>query len=444
MPASTAIMLEQTDRRAALRRVGWLIPAVLYVLGALIFFRWQIFSDFDLVFGDIGDARLAAFIHEHVYRWLNGQGQFLSPPFFYPQAKTLGYSDAFVLDQLIYAPARVLGAEPMLALSLITILLSAIAFLFVYLFLRRLDVSVPLASLAALLFTSANNLYLKSGHFQHFTVYFIPIVAYCGLLAVSDLHRRPARAYVLGVFAGGLYGLLSSNGYYMAWFFGPALLIFTPIAVSIAWPEVRAWWSERPARVLGFGLATSLSFLAALSIFAIIYGPVLASGATRTFDDYLIFAPQPNDIVNVGINNLVWSGLIRSLHLISDDRLNFGEVSIALTPIVQLLLLVSIVLAFHPRFWPNDGSGRMARAFVIGGVSVCALFFVLTIKIHNFSLFHLLYVFIPGANAIRVGYRAIVVANLFAATAIGLTFDRIFVSYCRNHASWCGSQDWSP
>ena len=65
----------------------------------------------------------------------------------------------------------------------------------------------------------------------------------------------------------------------MAWFFGLGLLIFTPIAVYIAWPVVQAWWSTRPTRVLGLGLVASLSFVAALSIFAAIYGPVLATGA---------------------------------------------------------------------------------------------------------------------------------------------------------------------
>ena len=124
--------------------------------------------------------------------------------------------------------------------------LSSIAFLFLYLFLRRLDVSVPLASLAALIFTFANNLYLKSNHLQHFAVYYIPVIVYCGLVAVSDVHRRPFRAYLLAAFAAGLYGLLFSTGYYMAWFFGLGLLIFTPIAVCIAWPQVQALVERAP------------------------------------------------------------------------------------------------------------------------------------------------------------------------------------------------------
>ena len=93
---------------------------------------------------------------------------------------------------------------------------------------------------------------------------------------------------------------------------------------------------------------------------------------------------------------------------------------------MQILLVSSAALAFRSRFWLANDVGRISRAFVIAGVSVCVLFFLLTIKVHNFSLFHLLYAIVPGASAIRVGYRGMVVANLFAVTAIGLTIDRAF------------------
>ncbi len=420
-------MLEKLkEPQKGTRYFGFLLPIAPYIFGALIFFRWQIISNFDLVFGGGPDVRFVAFIHEHVYSWLNGHAVFLSPPFFYNQTQTLGYSDAFILDQLIYAPLRLLGAEPFLALSLIAIVLSVIAYFSFYLFLRRLDVSVILASLAALTFTFPNNLYLKSWHFQHFNVYYIPVIAYCGLFAVGELRRRPARAYLLGAIAGALYGLLFSSGYYMAWFFGLALLIFTPIAGFMAWPQAQAWWCQYRMRALGLGCVASIGFLGALSIFAVIYAPVLALGAERNFDEYLHYAQHPIDIVNVGNDNLVWSELIRALRLIPDNQLGFGEVSIALTPIVQFLLLASAILSHRPRFWPADAGGRISRAIVIASASVCALLFVVTVQTHHQSLFRLLYVALPGANAIRVGYRAMIVANLFAMTAIALTFHQAF------------------
>jgi hypothetical protein len=418
-------MLDKSDERMAIQRVSLAVPLSLYILGTFVFFRWQIFSNFDLIFGLCGDTCHGLFIREHVYGWLHVRSGLLSPPFFFDQTKTLGYSDAYLLDQVIYAPLRRLGAEPLLAVSLIGVVLSAPSFLFLYLFLRRLGMSVLIASVAALIFTFPNNLFLKAGDGQlcDFTVYYIPIVAYCGLVAIIDLHGRPFRSYVLGAFAAGLCGSLFSTGFYMAWFFGLALLIFTPIAAISSWPAVRDWWDKCPRRVVGLGVVASLSFFAALSIFVVIYAPVLATGAARSFREYLFAAPGPKDIVNVGMDNLIWGKLIR---LVADEQLRTG--SSALTPTLQVLLLVSGILAFRPNFWLANDIGRISRAIVIAGASVCALLFLLTIKFHqfhNFSLFRVVYVVVPGANAIRYGYRGMLVANLFAVTAVGLTLDRI-------------------
>lgn len=422
-------MTETADQRTGATRVGVFLPLGFYIVGLFVFFRDEIFSRFDMAFGS-SDGLLAAFLHEHVYRALGGHAALLSPPFFFNQTKTLGYTDAFVLNQVAYAPLRLMGAEPLLAYILTPFVLSAIAYLFFYLFLRRFEVSVPIASLAALIFTFANNLYMQCGWFQHFAVYYTPIVAYCGLLAVCDVHRRPARAYLLATFAAGLYGLMLSTGYYMGWFFGLGLLIFTPIAVSIAWPQVRTWWRKGPRHALALGLAASLGFLATLAIFLMIYGPVLATGVKREFFEYLEFAPEPMDIINVGNRNMVWGGLIQALNLIDYDQ-RPGGTAAALTPVIQILLALSVFLAFRPRFWPPGDIGRISRAFVIAGASVCALFYLFTIEVHDFSLFQILYAFLPGANAIRVGYRGMVAADLFAVTAVALTLDRMFRSSLR-------------
>jgi len=415
---------------------NFVLPAALYLLGAAVFFRSQIFSNFDLVFGNRGDARFVVFIHEHIYRWLTGHDGLLTPPFFFNETETLGYSEVFLLDQIVYAPLRLLGAEPLLATSLVVVILAPFAFLFLYLFLRRLGVCVPLASFAALLFTFANNLYLKSGHLQHFAVYYLPVIVYCGVIAVNELHRRLICAYLTGAFAAGVCGLLFSSGYYIAWFFGLSALIFVPIAGPIAWPEVRVWWSKHPKRALTFGVVAILSFLSALSIFAIIYAPVLKLGMSRSFGEYVSYAPRPYDILNVGMHNLIWSKPIRALHLIDDDHLANGERWIALTPGVQILMLSSVVLAFHRGFWAQDSAGRISRAIVAGSASVCILLFLLVVSVGTNSLFYILYATVPGATAIRVGYRCMIVANLFAAIAIALTSERIFSLSARQARAW--------
>jgi hypothetical protein len=56
----------------------------------------------------------------------------------------------------------------------------------------------------------------------------------------------------------------------------------------------------------------------------------------RSYGEYLAFAPDPIDIINVGIKNLIWSGEIQSLHLIGDHHLSYIEVSVIFTPIIQI------------------------------------------------------------------------------------------------------------
>src|SRR5690242_11418029 len=79
---------------------SWFVPVLAWVMGAALFFRQQIASGFDLISGDIGDARLIVYLNEHWFRVFSGLADFRSPPQFYPLEGTLGYSDAFFLYQI--------------------------------------------------------------------------------------------------------------------------------------------------------------------------------------------------------------------------------------------------------------------------------------------------------------------------------------------------------
>ena len=74
------------------------------------------------------------------------------------------------------------------------------------------------------------------------------------------------------------------------------------------------------------------------------------------------------------------------------------------------------------------------RAAAIGGAVVCIALFLVTIKIHELSLFLVLYKLVPGAGAIRSGYRAMVVGNFFAAISVALAINRITVMSSRYSA----------
>src|SRR5215469_13437746 len=105
-----------TAATAALAMLSWAV-------GAAVFFRTTLLSRFDIVDGDAADGQLIMYMHEHLFRWLQGQASFGSPAVFYPQPDVLGYTDAFLLDLVPYSAIRLLGADPYLSMQLLGIAL---------------------------------------------------------------------------------------------------------------------------------------------------------------------------------------------------------------------------------------------------------------------------------------------------------------------------------
>ena len=403
-----------------------------FAIGFIIFFRAQILSRFDLIFGDRGDTRFVVFIHEHVYRAMLGRSDFLSPPFFYDLTNTLSFSDAFLLNQSIYAPMRELGADPYLALLLTIMILSIVGFGFFYALLRRFGhASVVTAAFSSFLFTFANNLYVNANHLQLFTIYYVPVVAYLAIYAVTTIHKDKYRSLLAGALAGLLYGLLFPTGFYVAWFFGLALLIFTLIFVSLSWPAMRGWLLSSPARVGLLGLAVVDGFVVGLIPFLLIYLPVFRVAGSRDFGEYLLYAPTLADAVNLGAN-LLWADVLEKFGLISHGRgLAGGEQSFALTPGLQLLIILSLLVGLSSRLWTVGIRNEFTRAIIIAGAAVYLGLFFVTIKINEHSLFFILSKFLPGAGAIRSGYRAMIVANFFAIGSVGLAVSHIWLVFSR-------------
>ena len=397
-----------------------------FVLGFSIFFRAQILSRFDLLFGDRGDTRFVVFICEHVFRAMLGRSDFLSPPYFYDLTKTLGFSDAFLLYQIIYAPLRWLGAEPYLALLLTIMTLSIAGYGFLYALLRRFGhASVVTAVFSSFLFTFANNLYVNANHPQLFTIYYVPVVVYLAIYAITEIHEHKKLSLMASGIAGLLYGLLFPTGFYVAWFFGIGLLIFVPIFIIISWRAVRTWFAADPIRIGILAFTFIDGFVVGLIPFALIYISVAMGAGSRDLSQYLFDAPTFADVMNVGLN-FVWADLFEKIGLISDRQLlSGGEQGYALTPGLQVLVLLSLLFGLRAQYWDIDCRNVLARAAIIAGAVVCIALFLVTIKIHDQSFFLVLFQLVPGAVGIRSGYRAMIVANFFAVISVALAIGRV-------------------
>ena len=135
----------------------------------------------------------------------------------------------------------------------------------------------------------------------------------------------------------------------MAWFFGLSLLIFTPVFTFVSWPAVREWFLAGRARIGVLGFAFVDGFVIGLVPFILIYIPVLK--VARDFGDYLLYAPTFTDIANLGAN-LVWADVLDKIGLLPEERISGGgEQSFALTPGIQLLIILSLLVGLRSRYW---------------------------------------------------------------------------------------------
>jgi hypothetical protein len=406
--------------RDQVKPVSWSLIAIgilAWTAGAVVFFRYPLFSAFDAIFGERGDGRMIIYFHEHLFRALQGKAQFVSPGIFFPVRATLGLAPAFLLDLPLYATLRILGCDPFLAFQLLLILLSLLCFLATLTIAARyLDVHSWIALCAAALVTFANNLFVKAGagHTNFLLLYYIPCIVCVALWGLEEFPRIVPRLIAGVAIAAALLALLFSTDVYTAWMFVVSMLIAAGTVIILRRRRVaaliRQYW--RPLTVI-LALGT-IAFTIAFVPFLLIYIPVRSIAPLRVYPEYLVFAPLPGDIANVSGWNLLWGWLVQFMRLRQGS-----EFMLAVTPGMTGLFLL---LAFAMRK-EMLGSGRWRTVFVACGVAVWAIGWLLTLRVGTFSGFWLVRYVVPGATGIRAGMRFQLIANIWIALGLAVSLD---------------------
>src|SRR5271156_2447867 len=110
---------ERPPRRSPADLRVFLTGALIWAIGAVVFFRIALISGFALVSGDGGDGLQNVYVQEYAYQWLIGHSTLDSPPFYFPQQHVCGYFDAFLLDLPLYTVFRLSGLDPFLSQQLL-------------------------------------------------------------------------------------------------------------------------------------------------------------------------------------------------------------------------------------------------------------------------------------------------------------------------------------
>lgn len=394
----------------------WAGALAAWLLGAMVFFRSTVFSGFDHLTGDIGDARLVALLHEHWLDVLRGHQSWRSPNFFHPIRGALGYSDTFLLDEVLYAPLRWLGLDRYTALQTTLILLTLVGFIGATRVLHRLIGLAwwPAVGLAVVM-TFANGMAVQASHAQLFALHWLPWAILLMQRALTATARRAQALWSLA--AGGFVGLLMFSTYYIAWFailgaavFGLFMAMQRSAVISqrTLREHARLVW----VRVVAF----AGGFAVPMVPFLMTYLPTLDESGGRSFDDVMQLAPVWTDAVNVSGTNLVWGRLLRAWW--SDPAaLSSVETNDAATPLLLLGVAVCIVLAW--RRLRGDTTLRAAVARALLGVTL--VFIVLPLRFGSFSCWRSVWLFVPGARALRAIGRVEMLAAYTAPLAVAAT-----------------------
>lgn len=381
-----------TLRRRGLQVAG---VAVVAVLSVGLFFRYDLTTGFNLLFGDRYDGMIETTILEHWFNVVRGVSHWSQTLYFFPVAATLGYNDGYLVFGAIYSVFRGLGADPFLASELVDIAVKLLGFVGFHVFaVRVLRLPGRWAALGAAVFTLSNNSYMQGSHVQLFSVAFAPILALifnAAILAVGQRDRRAVAAW--GVLAGLAFPAWLLTSYYMAWFFMLFCLLWAPLLLlSAGRRRVQALVADGAACWLP--LAASFAVLAfGLLQFAQLYLPKAAETGMHGVREMASYLLSPLDTFNLGGNNALHGGWHRWLQPALSPNL---EHATGFTPFVLLAFLAGGVWAVR----------RGGRAGVAGCMALAAgALWLAAISVGGVSLWNAVYAWVPGARAIRVVSR---------------------------------------
>ena len=375
--------------------------------------------------GGVGDARWTIAVHEHWYRVWRGEEAVRDLPSFSPVARTLGTSDAFVVQGQLHALARALGGGIVEAWALACVLTFAIGALGVAALSRRvLDRTWARVALVVAC-TCSYPVYLQSGHVQLAAILWPAWLVVAALDLAAGRHVTRSRL-VLAV----VPPLLALSSWYVLALTGLLAAVVTVLRTVVSTVDERAcWWRRaggwRPGRALVVPVV-----LAALGWAATAWIYLAGAGtiAEPTWADVEPFLPRWYDLANAsGFGGGVWGPLYERWYL--DARPFELERAEGFGPLLGAVIVVLLVV--HARR-AGRGAPPLGRRTPVSARTLVALLaacvatpLLLLVDDAGRSLFRPIWALVPAMSSIRAPYRVMGLVVPLAAFALVRTAESV-------------------
>jgi len=388
------------------------LPFMLF-FGAFFLIPFKQLSGFNLMPGDIGDARLNNYFLENIYLFLIGKNDSLwQLGFFAPFPFVLGFSDNLFGSSPIYLIARILQFNTDTSFQIWFYFGYVANYYASYYSLRKLQFSVMASIVGALIFTFALPTTAHAGHAQLHYRFGIPLTI---VFFIKFLEMQDWKALCLsGIWLTWQF----YAGIYMGFFTIMILigLMFSYLIYGLLFQKGRIYLVIRPfiqsvnlqnkKSVVLFGI----TIFALLSLLLILFYPYLQVsqlyGAKRNWDEISTMLPRPQSYFLSDASKLystkdLFSGIpMRHEH----------QMFVGITPMI--LMLFGLMVGFFSKM-------KSSFSLIVGSLFLSVL---TTLLVSNTSIWFYLYQF-PLASAIRAITRIDQVLLFLVAYLSALSID---------------------
>jgi hypothetical protein len=363
---------------------------------------------------DLGDSRANMYFLEHGYRWLAGlDPEFWSAPFFYPYShNVIALSDNHLGGLPIYALFRWLGLNREISIYAWVISISVLNFFSAFWVLKRWRYSMLAAIAGAYIFCFSLPATAQLGHYQLLPRFMVPLAFYFSMqffrsYAIQDFSLMllsVAYQIYLGIYLGYFLGIVLVIS-----FFG--ILLRKERGRRKSLDDYKTTTNTKKLRY-PFSVALLLFFVILIPL-AIPYLDAIHTVGPRAWNGVLLPHWQSYFIPNE--ESYLWGWLWfmgKSVTNAPEQCMYIG--------IIPLLALLAAIYPF--KIYRDDSMSNPAglMLWVLGGT------ILLTLSVHHFSFYKILYNYLPGAKAIRVVPRIIVVLLFPIAVVFADVVTRIF------------------
>jgi len=417
-------------RRSNAKKLIIIFYLILGTIGVLNMFSATVFSGFQRIQADEIDTLFNAYILEHGYRAFfdsDYKFPFFSPPFYYPQQEMLFESDNLLGTAPIYWVLRTFfdWTLSFQLWGIIQTVLTYVAFLILLLF---LGINPVIAGLSSFVFSFGLPRISQLSHPQLFAQFYMSFALVFLFKYLKSLKHKDFHVFML------LWTLQFVAGFYLGWFFTLSLFIAFFLYGVFATENFKRIVIEVKSHK-GFYLKSIILWGAVNGLFWIKY--FINGGQYKmvtVFLHALEYLNNPQSYLTPAKGSL-WAFIYPASKSITQENLIFPGAAFYLMGAITAFFFFIPFLKFRSksdtdfiaRFNTILGNGISADTLSIIRVSFLTgvILNLITTSFFDQSIWMIIALLIPGAEAIRYAARIWVVSHIWFYIAGGLTITYI-------------------